>query len=218
MSNETCGTGTGEPYTRQQPRIADRCPTCGAQSLFIGSGGWLTCSVIGCKEPGVSRAIKRLTRERDDERERAQHNMDMARDYTGELWSARCGRAELALAASQAECEKLREELERLHGAAFGLLEATSDMTCEHDPHANTVCPHGYARSRVQSMCRAARSALSRPPGSREALRAMLCECIAFARQAHDISEPTERDPRFDWDHTAEAIVARLLGEGGDRE
>lgn len=47
-------TGTGEDYTRQQPKIADRCPTCGAQSLFIGSGGWLTCSVIGCKEPGVS--------------------------------------------------------------------------------------------------------------------------------------------------------------------
>lgn len=46
--------GTGEPYTKQQPKIADRCPACGGQTLFIGAGGWLTCSVIGCKEPGFS--------------------------------------------------------------------------------------------------------------------------------------------------------------------
>lgn len=36
--------------------IADRCPACGSTSLFIGSGGWLTCAVIGCKEPAVSAA------------------------------------------------------------------------------------------------------------------------------------------------------------------
>lgn len=38
-------------------RLADRCPSCGAQTLFIGSGGWLTCSVIGCKSPSVSTTI-----------------------------------------------------------------------------------------------------------------------------------------------------------------
>lgn len=46
--------GTGEPYTQSQPRIADRCPCCGGQTLFIGAGGWLTCSVIGCKAPGAA--------------------------------------------------------------------------------------------------------------------------------------------------------------------
>ena len=44
-------TGTNEPYQAVQPRIADRCPACGGQTLFIGAGGWLTCSVIGCKSP-----------------------------------------------------------------------------------------------------------------------------------------------------------------------
>lgn len=43
-----------------QPRIVDRCPTCGSQSLFIGTGGYLTCSVIGCKEPGVGVAITKM--------------------------------------------------------------------------------------------------------------------------------------------------------------
>lgn len=54
--------GTGEPYTAAQPKIADRCPSCGAQSLFVGAGGWLTCSVIGCKNPGVSDEIGVLKR------------------------------------------------------------------------------------------------------------------------------------------------------------
>lgn len=49
--------GTGERYTHDQPRIADRCPSCGKQTLFIGAGGWLTCSWLKCKEPGVGRAI-----------------------------------------------------------------------------------------------------------------------------------------------------------------
>jgi hypothetical protein len=41
-------------------RIVTRCPSCGSQSLFLGSGGHLTCAVIGCKEPGVERAIEAL--------------------------------------------------------------------------------------------------------------------------------------------------------------
>lgn len=40
--------------------IVDRCPSCGAASLFIGKGGYLTCSVIRCREPGVGRAIEEL--------------------------------------------------------------------------------------------------------------------------------------------------------------
>lgn len=42
-----------------QPKIADRCPSCGG-SLFIGTGGWITCSNLGCKEPGLTRAIEAL--------------------------------------------------------------------------------------------------------------------------------------------------------------
>ncbi len=41
--------------------IRDRCPSCGSSgSLFIGTGGYLTCGLIGCPEPGVGRAIANL--------------------------------------------------------------------------------------------------------------------------------------------------------------
>ena len=49
--------GTGEEYTRQQPKIFDRCPSCGQRSLFIGAGGFLTCGVILCKNPGVGDVV-----------------------------------------------------------------------------------------------------------------------------------------------------------------
>lgn len=38
-------------------KIADKCPSCGSVSLFIGSGGWLTCSSLECKNPCVGDAI-----------------------------------------------------------------------------------------------------------------------------------------------------------------
>ena len=60
LSTRAVVNGTGEPYTPQQPKIIDRCPTCGARSLFIGAGGFLTCGVIGCDNPGVGDAIEQL--------------------------------------------------------------------------------------------------------------------------------------------------------------
>jgi hypothetical protein len=42
-------------------RITTRCPSCGHQSLFVGKGGHLTCSWLECKEPGLERAIQKLT-------------------------------------------------------------------------------------------------------------------------------------------------------------
>lgn len=35
------------------PRVRGRCPSCGADSLFLGSNGYVTCAVIGCKDPGA---------------------------------------------------------------------------------------------------------------------------------------------------------------------
>jgi hypothetical protein len=32
-------------------RVAGHCPACGATSLFLGSGGYVTCSVIECPNP-----------------------------------------------------------------------------------------------------------------------------------------------------------------------
>lgn len=32
-------------------RVAGQCPGCGSASLFVGSGGHVTCAVLGCKDP-----------------------------------------------------------------------------------------------------------------------------------------------------------------------
>jgi hypothetical protein len=55
------------------PRLADRCPACGGTTLFVGSGGWITCSLIGCPDPTMDHAatIEALRAERDVERARA---------------------------------------------------------------------------------------------------------------------------------------------------
>jgi len=44
-------------------RIRTRCPSCGHDTLFIGNGGHLTCSLIGCRQPVVERAIDDLRAE-----------------------------------------------------------------------------------------------------------------------------------------------------------
>lgn len=48
----------GEASARK--RIVTPCPSCGRTILFIGSGGHLTCSCSGCKEPGVAHAVEAL--------------------------------------------------------------------------------------------------------------------------------------------------------------
>jgi hypothetical protein len=42
----------------QQQRIVTTCPACGNQTLFIGSGGHLTCSWLKCKSPSVAMAVE----------------------------------------------------------------------------------------------------------------------------------------------------------------
>lgn len=52
--------GPGPFGSARQPRIEDRCPTCGLGSLFIGTGGHLTCASLRCENPGVSSAIEAI--------------------------------------------------------------------------------------------------------------------------------------------------------------
>lgn len=33
------------------PQVQGRCPTCGAASLFLGEGGFVTCSWLTCSRP-----------------------------------------------------------------------------------------------------------------------------------------------------------------------
>lgn len=45
---------------RAAPKITTPCPSCGSQTLFIGDGGGLTCSLIGCEQPTVRGAVNDL--------------------------------------------------------------------------------------------------------------------------------------------------------------
>lgn len=58
--NDTCSHGWRGSTPENGKRIADRCLTCGSVSVFIGSGGWLTCAHLGCGEPGIGKAIDDL--------------------------------------------------------------------------------------------------------------------------------------------------------------
>ena len=46
--------------------LADKCPTCGC-SLFVGEGGWITCSGLSCKAPSFEMMIEKV---KSDSRER----------------------------------------------------------------------------------------------------------------------------------------------------
>jgi len=35
-------------------RITGRCPSCGSGTLFVGVGGYVTCSLQGCPDPGAA--------------------------------------------------------------------------------------------------------------------------------------------------------------------
>ena len=54
-------------------RIKMPCPSCGSRSLFIGSGGHITCGYIPCKKPLLSEHIRDIIEERQSwEREKAE--------------------------------------------------------------------------------------------------------------------------------------------------
>lgn len=36
------------------PRVQGVCPSCRSHSLFLGEGGYVTCSVLGCRDPGLA--------------------------------------------------------------------------------------------------------------------------------------------------------------------
>lgn len=58
--------------------IRNRCPACGHDTLFIGSGGWLTCSWLQCRNPGLDGAFEQA-REDIIRASQLQHEVDEAR-------------------------------------------------------------------------------------------------------------------------------------------
>nr|WP_281364772.1 DUF6085 family protein [Streptomyces typhae] len=39
------------------PHVQGRCPACGAAGLFLGNGGYITCSVIDCPQPDAATEV-----------------------------------------------------------------------------------------------------------------------------------------------------------------
>ena len=128
---------------------------------------------------------------------RAEYNYPVA-EIWAELDATRAHAAELErdLAAAQAECAELREALEDVSDAI-----GEDQCTCRRGDIAATNCPH-----------RVAANAISRTPGSRDALRKMLLEAV---KKSWDGALDYAASGQFDGltDVEAEGIVARLLGE-----
>lgn len=41
-------------------QLQNKCPSCGWKTLFIGNGGWITCSNLDCKHPDLDSAVQDL--------------------------------------------------------------------------------------------------------------------------------------------------------------
>jgi len=44
------------------PKVQGRCPACGSSSLFLGNGGYVTCSVIECAMPLLASRLLESTK------------------------------------------------------------------------------------------------------------------------------------------------------------
>lgn len=42
--------GVGEGF----PKVQGRCPACRMSTLFVGAGGYITCSWLSCPDPGAA--------------------------------------------------------------------------------------------------------------------------------------------------------------------
>lgn len=47
----------GPPLPDRYPKVQGRCPSCHLTTLFLGSGGYVTCSLIGCPDPTSATAL-----------------------------------------------------------------------------------------------------------------------------------------------------------------
>ena len=59
----------------REARIATRCPSCGSSTLVIGSGNWLVCSLIGCKDPTLINSVGDRLKVYWDDREAVQRDL-----------------------------------------------------------------------------------------------------------------------------------------------
>jgi hypothetical protein len=56
------------PLAAGLPQVQGNCPACGHASLFLGSGGYVTCSIAECPEPDAASTVLERTREAQQDR------------------------------------------------------------------------------------------------------------------------------------------------------
>lgn len=54
MTDQTASTA---PAAAAHPLVQGRCPACGGSSLFLGSGGYLTCARLECPQPDAATEV-----------------------------------------------------------------------------------------------------------------------------------------------------------------
>lgn len=91
------------PPTRH-PRVRGRCPSCGSETLFLGSNGYVTCSVLGCKEPGAATDLLSAARPREKERELVARLREQIGRVTSALLREDSQRAETLFHAASGLC------------------------------------------------------------------------------------------------------------------
>jgi hypothetical protein len=100
-------------------RIVTPCPECGAQSLFIGSGGHLTCARVpsdhgdGCSNPSVDDVVKQLKQRA----ERAESALMEAREKEREKCIKKCDEIwaaeNMSKHVSQSACQAARSAISK---------------------------------------------------------------------------------------------------------
>lgn len=45
------------PLAAGLPQVQGRCPACGTAGLFLGDGGYITCSLIDCPQPDAATEV-----------------------------------------------------------------------------------------------------------------------------------------------------------------
>jgi len=96
-------------------RINMKCPSCNGSFIFIGEGGYLTCSYVDCPEPDVAKKVNQLEAERDDYRN--QYHMAEAKVLSRDALLEQLSEEQLTkdVAKAEAEIEALREAFSHTH-------------------------------------------------------------------------------------------------------
>lgn len=132
-------------------KIADRCPSCNNQTLFIGSGGYLACSWIECKNPCVGRAITEQTQRAQElearvgEAEKQVADADLAHSITsGTLNDVIMERDEALERADrlQAEVERLRSLLNEFNAGGIKMAQERDALTQQLAEQRGENLPH----------------------------------------------------------------------------